>query len=54
MFGQVEDGRMAYVGTVIDDTKKLLDREPLLLRDWAKLHANEFLEAAGRESGVGS
>jgi uncharacterized protein YbjT (DUF2867 family) len=44
---QVEDGRMAYVGSVIDDTKKLLGREPLSLRDWAKLHANELLEAAG-------
>ncbi len=47
LFGQVEDGRMAYVGSVIDDTEKLLGREPLLLRDWAKLHANELLEAAG-------
>ena len=47
LFAQVEDGRMAYVGSVIDDTKKLLGREPLLLRDWAKLHANELLEAAG-------
>jgi uncharacterized protein YbjT (DUF2867 family) len=53
LFGQVEDGRMAYVGSVIDDTKKLLGREPLLLRDWAKLHANELLEATGRESGSG-
>jgi NAD(P)H dehydrogenase (quinone) len=51
---QVEDGRMAYIGSVRDDTKKLLGREPLLLRDWAKLHANELLEAAGKESGVGS
>src|SRR5690242_20630724 len=47
LFRQVEDGRMAYVGSVIDDTNKLLGREPLLLRDWAKLHANELLEAAG-------
>jgi len=47
LFEQVEDGRMAYVGSVIDDTKKLLGRDPLLLRDWAKLHANELLEAAG-------
>jgi NAD(P)H dehydrogenase (quinone) len=47
LFGQVEDGRMAYVGSAIDDTKKLLGREPLLLRDWAELHANELLEAAG-------
>ena len=47
LFGQVEDGRMAYVGSVIDDTNKLLGREPWLLRDWAKLHANELLEAAG-------
>jgi len=47
LFEQVEDGRMAYVGSVIDDTKKLLGREPLLLRDWAQLHANELLEAAG-------
>src|SRR5712664_76931 len=29
LFGQVEDGRMAYIGSVIDDTKKLLGREPL-------------------------
>jgi NAD(P)H dehydrogenase (quinone) len=54
LFRQVEDGRMAYVGSVRDDTKKLLGREPLLLRDWAKLHANELLEIAGRENGVGS
>ncbi len=47
LFEQVEDGRMAYVGSVRDDTKKLLGREPLLLRDWAKLYANELLEAAG-------
>src|SRR5215831_15746640 len=39
LFGQVEDGRMAYVGSVADDSKKLLGREPLLLKDWAKLHA---------------
>ena len=49
---QVEDGRMAYIGSVRDDTKKLLDREPLLLRDWAQLHARELLKAAGRESEV--
>ena len=30
LFGQVEDGTMAYVGSVIDDTKKLLGREPLI------------------------
>ena len=54
LFRQVEDGRMAYIGSVLDDTKRLLSREPLLLKDWAKLHANELLEAAGRESGVGS
>ena len=46
-FRYVEDGRMAYVGSVRDDTKKLLGREPLLLREWAKLHANELLEIAG-------
>jgi NAD(P)H dehydrogenase (quinone) len=47
LFEQVEDGRMAYVGSVRDDTKILLGREPLLLRDWAKLHADELVEAAG-------
>ena len=47
MFREVEDGRMAYIGSVREDTKKLLGREPLLLRDWAKLHANELLEFAG-------
>jgi NAD(P)H dehydrogenase (quinone) len=46
LFRQVEDGRMAYVGSVRDDTKKILGREPLLLREWAKLHANELLEIA--------
>ena len=46
-FRYVEDGRMAYVGTVRDDTKKILGREPLLLREWAKVHANELLEIAG-------
>jgi NAD(P)H dehydrogenase (quinone) len=50
LFEQVEDGRMAYVGSVIDDTKNLLGREPLLLTDWAKLHAYELLEAAGYEA----
>ena len=33
LFEQVEDGRMAYVGSVKDDTRKLLGREPLLLRE---------------------
>jgi NAD(P)H dehydrogenase (quinone) len=47
LFREVEHGRMAYIGSVADDTKKVLGREPLLLRDWAKLHANEFLEIAG-------
>ena len=47
LFAQVEDGRMAYVGSIVDDTKQLLGREPLLLRDWAQLHASELLEAAG-------
>ena len=47
LFRQVEDGRMAYVGCVRDDTKKILGHEPLLLREWAKLHANELLEIAG-------
>ena len=45
-FRYVEDGRMAYVGSVKDDTKKILGREPLLLREWARLHANELLEIA--------
>src|SRR5882724_9042405 len=46
-FRYVEDGRMAYVGSVKDDTKTILGREPLLLREWAKLHADELLEIAG-------
>ena len=46
-FRYVEDGRMAYAGNVRDDTKEILGREPLLLREWAKLHANELLEIAG-------
>src|SRR5258707_3799903 len=32
-FDQVEDGRMAYIGSIKDDTKRLLGREPLLVRD---------------------
>jgi uncharacterized protein YbjT (DUF2867 family) len=47
LFREVENGRMAYIGSVADDTKKVLGREPLLLRDWAKLHANELLGIAG-------
>jgi len=47
LFSQVEDGGMAHVGSVRDDTKKILGREPLLLRDWAQLHADELLEIAG-------
>src|SRR6266851_9442257 len=47
LFREVEHGRMAYIGSVADDTKKVLGREPLLLRDWAKLHADELLEIAG-------
>jgi hypothetical protein len=46
LFRPVEDGRMAYVGSVGDDTKNILGREPVLLREWAKLCANELLEIA--------
>jgi NAD(P)H dehydrogenase (quinone) len=46
LFVEVEEGRMPYVGTAVDDTKRVLGREPLLLRDWAKLHADELLEIA--------
>jgi hypothetical protein len=38
---------MAYIGTVADDIKKVLGREPLLLKDWAKIHAKELLQIAG-------
>ena len=48
LFREVEHGRMAYIGSVADDTKNVLSREPLLLRDWAKLHANELLDIARR------
>jgi len=46
-FRYVEDGRMAYAGSVRDDTKEILGREPLLLREWAQLQADELLEIAG-------
>jgi uncharacterized protein YbjT (DUF2867 family) len=46
LFREVEHGRMAYIGSVADDTKTVLGREPLLLRDWAKRHANELVEIA--------
>src|ERR1043165_4355306 len=52
LFEQVQDEIMSYVGSVMDDTRTLLDREPLLLSDWAKLHANELLAAAGMNIGV--
>jgi len=45
-FRYVEDGRMAYVGSVKDDTKRILGREPLWLKEWAKLYAKELLEVA--------
>src|SRR5260370_4850684 len=48
LFREVEHGRMAYIGSVGDVRKNVLSREPLLLRDWAKLHANELLEIARR------
>ena len=38
---------MAYAGSVRDDTKEILGREPLLLREWAQLQADELLEIAG-------
>ena len=47
LFREVEHGRMAFIGSVADNTKDVLGREPMLLRDWAKLHANELLEIAG-------
>ncbi len=53
LFREVENGRMVYIGSVIDDTKKLLGRDPLLLRDWAKLHAKELLEIAVSGAGLG-
>src|SRR6201993_356387 len=46
LFREVEHGRMAYIGSVADDTKKVLGREPLLLKDWAQLHSKELLEIA--------
>jgi hypothetical protein len=45
-FRYVDDGKMAHVGSVKDDTEKILGREPLLLREWPKLRANELLEIA--------
>jgi NAD(P)H dehydrogenase (quinone) len=39
---------MAYIASVADDTKNVLGREPFLLRDWAKLHADELLEIVGK------
>ncbi|NPT53811.1 NmrA family NAD(P)-binding protein [Paraburkholderia elongata] len=46
-FRDVENGRMAYIGSVADDTKRILGRAPLMLLDWAKLHADELLEIVG-------
>src|ERR1700745_759000 len=39
LFSQVEDGRMAHVGSVRDDTNKILGGEPLLLNESAAIYA---------------
>ena len=44
---ETREARAGYVGSVKDDTEKIVGREPLLLGEWAKLHANELLEIAG-------
>ena len=36
-FRYVEEGRMAYVGSVKDETEIILRREPWLPREWAKI-----------------
>src|SRR5260221_4204301 len=46
-FRYSNDGGRAYIGRVKDNTRRLFEPEPLLLRKWAKLHANELLEIAG-------
>ena len=37
LFHEVEEGRMAHVGSAIDDTKKVLGREPLSTEGLGKI-----------------
>jgi NAD(P)H dehydrogenase (quinone) len=43
---QVSDGRMAYIADVRDDMKILFNRPGMTLREWAKLHKAEVINAA--------
>jgi hypothetical protein len=51
-YAAIKGGRYSYYTskalgyTALEDVA-ILGREPLLLREWAKLHANELLEIAG-------
>lgn len=45
-FIQVVDGRMAYVADVRDDLPKLIGRNGMTLKDWAKLHKDTLSSLA--------
>lgn len=43
-FKQLVDGRMAYLSEVRDDLPKLIGRKGIPLKEWVKLHNNEFIK----------
>ena len=49
-FKQIVDGRMAYISDVRDDLPTLIGRKGMTLREWAKLHKNEFLKLGANAS----
>lgn len=45
-FRQIEDGRMSYIGEVLDDVALLLLRRGLTFREWAEKHKQKLIEKA--------
>jgi NAD(P)H dehydrogenase (quinone) len=43
-FRQMEDGRMSYIGEVIDDVPLLLDRPGISFRQWVERHKQDLSE----------
>ncbi len=49
-FKQLVDGRMSYLSEVRDDLPLLIGRKGMSLKEWAKLHKNDLLKAAKKET----
>ncbi|MDR3613795.1 MAG: NmrA family NAD(P)-binding protein [Candidatus Obscuribacterales bacterium] len=43
---QINDGRMAYIGTVRDDMPTLAGRPGISIRDWCELHRDELAKSS--------